>query len=220
MTIKDFLKSIPEEFYYWIGIALFYLLSSIFKKREQQVVGTEKESSENTSIKSFLQNSLQIDTQRDIFGNLKNEAIIENTAEETNLIEDNLNSVPYLLSRISAGFPSPADDYIENNLSLSELLIRNHLSTFLMKTNGDSMMDVGINDGDILVVDRSIEPKNRDIVIAILEGNLTVKRLIFKTNGLVVLKSENTAYKDIKIPESADLEIWGVVTSVIHQFVK
>ena len=92
MTIKDFLKSIPEEFYYWIGIALFYLLSSIFKKREQQVDGAEKESSENTSLRSFLQNSLQIDTQRDIFGNLKNEAIIENTAEETNLIEDNLDS--------------------------------------------------------------------------------------------------------------------------------
>ncbi len=135
-------------------------------------------------------------------------------------IEDNLTLIPYLLSRISAGFPSPADDYIENNLSLSELLIRNHLATFLMKTSGDSMMDVGINDGDILVVDRSIEAKNRDIVIAILEGNLTVKRLLFKTNGLVVLKSENTAYKDIKIPESADLEIWGVVTSVIHQFIK
>ena len=134
--------------------------------------------------------------------------------------KESLTPVPYLLSRISAGFPSPADDYIENNLSLSELLIRNHLSTFLMKTSGDSMMDAGINDGDILVVDRSIEPKNRDIVIAILEGNLTVKRLLFKTNGSVVLKSENTAYKDIKIPESADLEIWGVVTSAIHQFIK
>ena len=135
-------------------------------------------------------------------------------------IEGSLAPIPYLLSRISAGFPSPADDYIENSLSLSELLIRNHLSTFLMKTSGDSMTDVGINDGDILVVDRSIEAKNRDIVIAILEGNLTVKRLLFKTNGLVVLKSENTAYKDIKIPESADLEIWGVVTSVIHQFIR
>jgi len=142
-----------------------------------------------------------------------------NKKEEGN-IDGNLISIPYLLSRISAGFPSPADDYIENNLSLSELLIRNHLSTFLMKTSGDSMVDVGINDGDILVVDRSIEPKNRDIVIAILEGNLTVKRLLFKTNGSVVLKSENIAYKDIKIPESADLEIWGVVTSAIHQFIK
>jgi len=135
-------------------------------------------------------------------------------------IKGNLTPIPYLLSRISAGFPSPADDYIENNLSLSELLIKNHLSTFLMKTSGDSMIDVGINDGDILVVDRSIEAKNRDIVIAILEGNLTVKRLLFKTNGLVVLKSENIAYKDIQIPELADLEIWGVVTSVIHQFIK
>jgi DNA polymerase V len=135
-------------------------------------------------------------------------------------IEGNLTPIPYLLSRISAGFPSPADDYIENNLSLSELLIKNHLSTFLMKTSGDSMIDVGINDGDILVVDRSIEAKNRDIVIAILEGNLTVKRLLFKTNGLVVLKSENIAYKDIQIPELADLEIWGVVTSAIHQFIK
>ena len=135
-------------------------------------------------------------------------------------IEGNLTPIPYLLSRISAGFPSPTDDYIENNLSLSELLIKNHLSTFLMKTSGDSMIDVGINDGDILVVDRSIEAKNRDIVIAILEGNLTVKRLLFKTNGLVVLKSENIAYKDIQIPELADLEIWGVVTSVIHQFIK
>ena len=135
-------------------------------------------------------------------------------------IEGNLTPIPYLLSRISAGFPSPADDYIENNLSLSELLIKNHLSTFLMKTSGDSMIDVGINDGDILVVDRSIEAKNRDIVIAILEGNLTVKRLLFKTNGLVVLKSENIVYKDIQIPELADLEIWGVVTSVIHQFIK
>ena len=135
-------------------------------------------------------------------------------------LKENLTTIPYVFPRISAGFPSPADDYVENNLSLSELLIRNHLSTFLMKTSGDSMMDAGINDGDILVVDRSIEPKNRDIVIAILEGNLTVKRLLFKTNGSVVLKSENTAYKDIKIPESADLEIWGVVTSAIHQFIK
>ena len=135
-------------------------------------------------------------------------------------IEGNLTPIPYLLSRISAGFPSPADDYIENNLSLSELLIKNHLATFLMKTSGDSRIDVGINDGDILVVDRSIEAKNRDIVIAILEGNLTVKRLLFKTNDLVVLKSENIAYKDIQIPELADLEIWGVVTSVIHQFIK
>jgi len=128
--------------------------------------------------------------------------------------------IPYILSRISAGFPSPADDYIENNLSLSELLIINYLSTFLMKVSGDSMIDVGINNGDILIVDRSIEAKNRDIVIAVLEGNLTVKRLLIKPMGEIVLKSENPLYQNILIPEGESLEIWGVVTSVIHQFIK
>tara|TARA_B100000965_G_scaffold278864_1_gene236676 strand:- start:2112 stop:2540 length:429 start_codon:yes stop_codon:yes gene_type:complete len=139
-----------------------------------------------------------------------------------NKFDNNIKSdlIPYVLSRISAGFPSPADDYIENNLSLSELLVRNHLSTFLMKASGDSMINVGINHNDILVVDRSLEAKNRDIVIAIFEGNLTVKRLSIKTNGSVLLKSENSLYKNILIPEVADLEIWGVVTSVIHQFIK
>ena len=139
-----------------------------------------------------------------------------------NKFDNNIKSdlIPYVLSRISAGFPSPADDYIENNLSLSELLIRNHLSTFLMKASGDSMINVGINHNDILVVDRSLEAKNRDIVIAIFEGNLTVKRLSIKTNGSVLLKSENSLYKNILIPEVTDLEIWGVVTSVIHQFIK
>ena len=128
--------------------------------------------------------------------------------------------IPFVLSRISAGFPSPADDYIENNLSLSELLIKNHLSTFLMKASGDSMIEVGINHNDILLVDRSLDAKNRDIVIAIFEGNLTVKRLLIKAKGSVVLKSENRLYDDILIPEISDLEIWGVVTSVIHQFIK
>tara|TARA_B100000900_G_scaffold282594_1_gene241928 strand:- start:122 stop:697 length:576 start_codon:yes stop_codon:yes gene_type:complete len=108
MTIKDFLKSIPEEFYYWIGIALFYLLSSIFKKREQQVDGAEKKSSKNTSLKSFLQNSLQIDTQRDIFGNLKNEPlVIENNEEETNLIKDNLDSEELTSPQSQINFNQP-----------------------------------------------------------------------------------------------------------------
>ena len=141
-----------------------------------------------------------------------------NKKESNNNIKFDL--IPCVLSRISAGFPSPADDYIENNLSLSELLIKNHLSTFLMKASGDSMIEVGINHNDILLVDRSLEARNRDIVIAIFEGNLTVKRLLIKTKGSVVLKSENPLYDDILIPEISDLEIWGVVTSVIHQFIK
>ena len=141
-----------------------------------------------------------------------------NKSESDNNLKCDL--IPFVLSRISAGFPSPADDYIENNLSLSELLIKNHLSTFLMKASGDSMIEVGINHNDILLVDRSLDAKNRDIVIAIFEGNLTVKRLLIKAKGSVVLKSENPLYDDILIPEISDLEIWGVVTSVIHRFIK
>jgi len=133
---------------------------------------------------------------------------------------NSLETVPYILSRISAGFPSPADDYIENNLSISELLIKNQLSTFLMKASGESMIEAGINDGDVLVVDRSLEARSRDIVIAIFEGNLTVKRLIIKADGSAILKSENPLYKNIIISEYTELEIWGVVTSAIHQFIK
>ena len=134
--------------------------------------------------------------------------------------DNSLETVPYILSRISAGFPSPADDYIENNLSISELLIKNQLSTFLMKVSGESMIEAGINDGDVLVVDRSLEARSRDIVIAIFEGNLTVKRLIIKADGSAILKSENPLYKNILISEYTELEIWGVVTSAIHQFIK
>ena len=134
--------------------------------------------------------------------------------------DNNLETVPYILSRISAGFPSPADDYIENNLSISELLIKNQLSTFLMKASGESMIEAGINDGDVLVVDRSLEARSRDIVIAIFEGNLTVKRLIIKADGSAILKAENPLYKNILISEYTELEIWGVVTSAIHQFIK
>ncbi len=134
--------------------------------------------------------------------------------------DNSLETVPYILSRISAGFPSPADDYIENNLSISELLIKNQLSTFLMKASGVSMIEAGINDGDVLVVDRSLEARSRDIVIAIFEGNLTVKRLIIKADGSAILKSENPLYKNILISEYTELEIWGVVTSSIHQFIK
>ena len=134
--------------------------------------------------------------------------------------DNSLETVPYILSRISAGFPSPADDYIENNLSISDLLIKNQLSTFLMKASGESMIEAGINDGDVLVVDRSLEARSRDIVIAIFEGNLTVKRLIIKADGSAILKSENPLYKNILISEYTELEIWGVVTSAIHQFIK
>ena len=128
--------------------------------------------------------------------------------------------VPYIISKVSAGFPSPADDYIENNLNLDKLLIKNRPSTFLIRAGGDSMINIGIYDGDILIVDRSLDAKSKDIVIASIFGELTVKKLILDVHGNPQLKSENELYSNIEIKNKEDLIIWGVVTSVIHQFIK
>ena len=128
--------------------------------------------------------------------------------------------VPYIISKVSAGFPSPADDYLENNLNLDKLLIKNRPSTFLIRAGGDSMINIGIYDGDILIVDRSLDAKSKDIVIASIFGELTVKKLILDVHGNPQLKSENELYSNIEIKNKEDLIIWGVVTSVIHQFIK
>ena len=128
--------------------------------------------------------------------------------------------VPYIISKVSAGFPSPADDYLENNLNLNKLLIKNRPSTFLIRAGGDSMINIGIYDGDILIVDRSLDAKSKDIVIASIFGELTVKKLLLDVHGNPQLKSENELYSNIEIKNKEDLIIWGVVTSVIHQFIK
>ena len=126
---------------------------------------------------------------------------------------------PLFMCGISAGFPSPADDYIERLLDLNELLIKNPPATFFVKVAGDSMTGAGINDGDILIVDRSIEATNRKIVITAVNGELTVKRLV-KKNTSCSLVAENPNYESLEINEESQCEIWGVVTSVIHQFEK
>jgi len=128
--------------------------------------------------------------------------------------------VPYIISKVAAGFPSPADDYLENNLNLDKLLIKNRPSTFLIRAGGDSMINIGIYDGDILIVDRSLDAKSKDIVIASIFGELTVKKLLLDIHGNPQLKSENELYSSIEIKNKEDLIIWGVVTSVIHQFIK
>ena len=128
--------------------------------------------------------------------------------------------VPYIISKVSAGFPSPADDYLENNLNLDKLLIKNRPSTFLIRAGGDSMINIGIYDGDILIVDRSLDAKSKDIVIASIFGELTVKKLLLDSHGNPQLKSENELYSNIEIKNKEDLIIWGVVTSAIHQFIK
>ncbi len=123
---------------------------------------------------------------------------------------------PLFLSDVSAGFPSPADDYIERNLDLNEHLIQNPAATFFVRVSGDSMIGAGINHGDILIVDRSFEPATGKIIIAIFNGELTVKRLI-KTADSCKLIAENPAYDSIEVAEGADFEVWGVVTFAIHQ---
>lgn len=131
--------------------------------------------------------------------------------------ETQSTELPLYAHKVVAGFPSPAEDYIEARLDLNEKLIRNKEATFLLSVQGDSMKDVGILDGDILVVDRSIEPQDGKIVIAALDGELTVKRLSMKSTG-TWLVPENENYPPILVRESSDIVIWGVVTATISQF--
>ena len=123
--------------------------------------------------------------------------------------------LPLFSGKVAAGFPSPADDYVEKSLDLNELLVQKPAATFFVRAQGESMLGAGIHPKDILVVDRSLEPVPGKIVICALNGELTVKRLE-RHNGQWQLKAENPAYADIIIHEELELVIWGVVTNVIH----
>ena len=123
--------------------------------------------------------------------------------------------LPLFLTRVSAGFPSPADDYLEGRLDLNQHLIKHPAATFFVRAAGDSMIGAGIHSGDILVVDRSLEPCADSVVIAVINGDLTVKR-IQRTGGKLFLAAENPRYHPIEIRECMDFEVWGVVTCVIH----
>lgn len=116
---------------------------------------------------------------------------------------------------MSAGFPSPAQDYLDGKLDLNSYLIEHPAATFFMRMSGDAMVDAGIFDNDLLIVDRSIEPQNNSIIIAVLNGELTIKRIIKTKQDIYIetrLKENN-----IKITEDIDFSIWGVVTRVIHE---
>lgn len=126
-----------------------------------------------------------------------------------------IQKLPLYASKVPAGFPSPAEDYIADNLDLNDYLIKNPPSTFLVRATGTSMIDAGIHDNDILVVDRSIPPSHGKIVIAAIDGQLTVKRL-HKENNKFILMSENPTALPIEIAECSEVVIWGVVTNVIH----
>jgi len=124
--------------------------------------------------------------------------------------------IPLFDVKISAGFPSPAEDYVENKLDLNEYLIKHPSATFFIRVSGDSMINAGIFSGDLLIVDRSLEPTNNKIVIAVVEGEFTVKR-IKKVKGKLFLAAENPSFKPMEITSDINCEVWGVVTTVIHQ---
>jgi len=123
---------------------------------------------------------------------------------------------PLVQAYVPAGFPSPADDYIERKLDLNEYLVRHPAATFFVRVTGDSMTGAGIHSGDLLIVDRSLEPADNSVVIAGVEGELTVKR-IRKRGGRLFLVPDNSDYEPIEIGEDTDFDIWGVVTCVLHR---
>ena len=127
------------------------------------------------------------------------------------LADDSRNiELPYYDTRVQAGFPSPAEDHLEESLDLNTLVIDNPSATFFVRVAGESMREIGITDGDILVVDRSIENWENRIVVAVINSEFTIKRFT-KRNGTVVLEAENPDYPSIRITEEIDFSVWGVV---------
>ena len=125
--------------------------------------------------------------------------------------------IPLLNDSVSAGFPSPADDYTEENIDLNEHLISNPFSTFFLRVKGESMVNVGIKDKDLIIVDKSLIAKPGDIVIAMIDGEFTIKRLSIKNDELY-LKAENHNYPDFSFKNHIDVQIWGVVIYSIHSY--
>ena len=131
---------------------------------------------------------------------------------------DNLKKIHIYEGGVSAGFPSPADDYLDMDLNLHKYLVKHPVATFFIIAKGHSMEKAGIRDEDLLVVDKSLEAKNNDIVVAALNGEFTVKRYLI-SNGEIRLRAETelSQYPDIHITEEIDFEVWGVVTHTIHR---
>jgi len=136
--------------------------------------------------------------------------VLWNTAQEPSF------SLPLFESAVSAGIPFMAEDRVDQRLDLNHYLIRHPHTTFFVRVSGDSMIDAHIQENDILVVDRGIQAKHKDIVIAVLENEITVKRLIIEKTR-TILMPENKNYQPIIVPELSTLTLWGVVTSVIHK---
>lgn len=142
---------------------------------------------------------------------------VSRIAEILNYLKKNKSPdlIPLYGSSVRAGFPSPADDYIEDHLNLNDYLIKHPEATFFVRASGESMINAGIHSGDLLVVDRSLEAVHGKVVIAAVNGELTVKRL-WQMHGKLKLLAENSQFAPIEVHEGQDVVIWGVVTTVIH----
>ena len=132
------------------------------------------------------------------------------------LDESALSEIPVFSDSIQAGFPSPAEDYMDLDLNLQDHLIQNPSATFCVRAVGESMKDAGIQSGDIMLVDKSLTPKNRSIVLAVIDGEFTIKRVNVSDKELYLMP-ENENFPPIKITEEMDFQVWGVVTYIIHK---
>jgi DNA polymerase V len=146
-------------------------------------------------------------------------AVIRLPKSDITLIKRFLNNktflkLPLYSSKVAAGFPSPAEDHIDEHLDLNDL-VKNPAATFLVRVSGHSMKDAGIHENDILIVDRSITPINGKVVIAVIQGQLTVKTIHKKNNQLFLIPA-NPDFLPIEVKEEDDIHVWGVVTKVIH----
>ena len=130
--------------------------------------------------------------------------------------ESTLSNIPMFADSVQAGFPSPAEDYMDLDLNLQDHLIQNPSATFCVRAVGESMKDAGIQSGDIMLVDKSLTPKNRSIVLAVIDGEFTVKRVNVSEKELYLMP-ENENFPPIKITEEMDFQVWGVVTYIIHK---
>ncbi len=124
--------------------------------------------------------------------------------------------IPLFESGVSAGFPSPADDYLDLPIDLNEFLIKHPAATFYVRVKGNSMEGAGIRNGDLLIGDRAEEPRNKSIVLGVIDGEFTVKR-IKKKGSELYLMPDNPEFKPIKIDDNMDFQVWGVVTYVVHK---
>ena len=143
---------------------------------------------------------------------IKHTDVLDTFSIEKNVFTD----IPIFIDSVQAGFPSPAEDYMDLDLDLQGHLIQNPSSTFCVRAVGESMKDAGIQSGDIMLVDKSLNPKSRSIVLAVIDGEFTIKRVNVIDKELYLIP-ENENFPQIKITQEIDFQVWGVVTYIIHK---